>query len=51
MAKNTADLSFDGHTSGDSDGLGAARGIRAAILIELACAVAYGVLLHFGIWR
>lgn len=51
MAKTNNDLSLQAHEDGDADGLGCARGIWFFFLIEIAAAIAYGVVLHFGIWR
>lgn len=51
MAKTTEDLSFDAHQDGDADGLGCPRGIFALFGIEILAAIAYGLVLHFGIWR
>lgn len=51
MAKTNNDLTLEGHTNGDADGFGPFRGAFIAFGIEIAAAVAYGLLLHFGVWR
>lgn len=52
MAKPQIDYEMTGgHVNGDEDGLGAARGIASFFVIEILAAVAYGIALHFGVWR
>lgn len=52
MAKPQIDYEITGgHIDGDEDGLGCPRGIASFFLIEILAAVAYGLVLHFGIWR
>ncbi len=50
MAKTKTDLSLEGHHQGDADGLGPFRGAFVAFALEVAAAIAYGVVL-IGIWR
>lgn len=51
MAKTISDLNMQGHEDGDADGLGCARGIWFFFGVEIAAAIAYGIVLHFGVWR
>lgn len=51
MAKTKNNHTIQGHVNGDADGLGPFRGAFVAFGLEVAMAVAYGVLLHFGVWR
>lgn len=51
MAKNTTDLTLEGHINGDADGLGPLRGAFYGILIELGAVCVYGLALYFGVWH
>lgn len=47
MSKQAVDLTIVGHRNGDADGLGALRGLKWCLAVEVVAALVFGVFLYW----